>query len=96
MASVEFVRVIFPQISNRQFIYRLPTNYQGAVFSGQRVIAPLKQSSAMGFILEPEKQPPTAIEIKPLMEIVDLHPLLPPRAVQLFAPLGRLLPDSFS
>jgi len=87
MASVEFVRVIFPQISNRQFIYRLPTNYQGAVFSGQRVIAPLKQSSAMGFILEPEKQPPTAIEIKPLMEIVDLHPLLPP---ELFSFLRRL------
>lgn len=86
MASVEFVRVIFPQIANRQFTYRVPPSYQSSVFSGQRVIAPLKQSSAIGFILEVEKHPPAAIDIKPLTEIVDLHPLLPP---ELFSFLRR-------
>lgn len=87
MSAAAYVNVIFPQISQRQFTYRLPSDFQGELQSGQRVIAPLKQSPTMGFVLQCTTNPPGAIDIKPLIEIVDFHPLIPP---ELFSFLQRL------
>ncbi|MBP9004723.1 MAG: hypothetical protein KBG36_00545, partial [Candidatus Marinimicrobia bacterium] len=50
-AKVQYVDVIFPATLEKSFTYQAPSGYDGTLAPGQRVVAPLKSSSAIGFII---------------------------------------------
>lgn len=87
MPGNQYVTVVFSQVMNRQFTYRLPASLGEKPFIGQRVIAPLKQTTAVGFIVAFEDSPPSGVEIRDIIEIVDHQPVFPP---ELFSFLRRM------
>jgi len=82
-----YIEVVLPLTVHKSYTYQLPPAYDGPVFIGQRVIAPLKNSKTLAFVWRTSPIPPADREIKPIEEIIDLVPLFP---VELFSFLEKL------
>ncbi|MFH1213052.1 MAG: primosomal protein N' [Candidatus Neomarinimicrobiota bacterium] len=76
-ADTKFVDVVFPATLRRSFTYRVPYDYADPLMPGQRVVAPLKSSSAVGFIVRVNPEPPKNIELREIQEIIDMQPIFP-------------------
>jgi primosomal protein N' (replication factor Y) len=94
-----FVNIVFPSIPRREFTYRVPPNYALPAFPAQRVIAPLQNGRAIGFITAVIVNPPKTVTIKDLYKILDPDPLIPEELFRFLlrlahyylAPVGKTL-----
>lgn len=98
-AKVQYVDVIFPATLEKSFTYQAPSGYDGTLAPGQRVVAPLKSSSAIGFIINLDPIVPANLKIREIQEIIDPQPIFPPELLTFLkkiadyylTPFGRVL-----
>ena len=76
--EIQYVDVSFPIALRRSFSYRIPKEWSVELFPGQRVVAPLKKTAAVGYILRIFSKKPEGFETKEILEIIDFHPVFPP------------------
>jgi len=76
-SSSQFIEVIFPITQRRYFTYEVPDDIDFDIYPGQRVVAPLRNSPTVGFIVNVNSTKPDGIKIKPIMEIIDPTPIFP-------------------
>jgi len=76
-ARKQYIDVIFPATLQKSFTYQVPGNYDGLLAPGQRVVAPLKSSSAIGFIVNVASEAPRHLKIREIQEIIDPQPIFP-------------------
>lgn len=98
-ASAQYIDVIFPATLHRSFTYQAPGDYDGLLAPGQRVVAPLKSSSAIGFIIRLNPEAPRNLKIREIQEIIDPQPIFPPELLNFLhkiadyylTPFGKVL-----
>lgn len=97
--KTKYVDIIFPATLRRSFTYQIPDSYDGPLSPGQRVVAPLKSSLAIGFIISLNPEVPSNLKIREILEIIDPQPIFPAElltflqkvAVYYLTPLGKVL-----
>ena len=94
------VNIAFPSSALRQlFTYRINPENKLPVLSGQRVVAPLRNTPTIGFVAETGIAAPENIKLKTIIEIIDPEPLIPEDLFRFLiklsnyylAPLGKTL-----
>ena len=73
------VNIAFSSSALRQFFtYRVNPDIEWTIVPGQRVVAPLRNTSAIGFVAEVGVSVPKNIKLKTITEIIDPEPLISP------------------
>lgn len=95
------VNIAFPSTALRRlYTYRIsPETGTTGVQPGQRAVAPLRNTTTIGFIIETGIPAPANIKLKTVSEIIDNEPLLPPDLFHFLiklsdyylAPIGKTL-----
>lgn len=89
MTTPVYVDIAFPKNLRRQFTYQIPEQLTIPVFLGQRVVAPLRNTPTIGFIVTKDVTPPTNIKIKKISELIDASPVFPPELFRFLLRLSR-------
>jgi primosomal protein N' (replication factor Y) len=95
---MSFFQVIIPPL-NQPLTYEVPDDSRHNPCIGQRVLVQLKKKQVTGFLWEKIESPPTDIEIRPILRLLDPLPLFPPVLVPFLYwiadyylhPLGQVL-----
>ncbi|MFA4839160.1 MAG: primosomal protein N' [Candidatus Neomarinimicrobiota bacterium] len=75
--EIKYVDVCFPIALRRSFSYQVPKEWAVELFPGQRVVAPLRKTAAVGYILRIYSRKPEGFETKDILEIIDFQPVFP-------------------
>ena len=74
-----FVKVILPLSVQDTYTYRIPAEFDGKIFPGQRVIVQFgRKKFFSALVLEISENPPPDIKVKDLIQILDDEPLIFP------------------
>ncbi|MDD8025515.1 MAG: primosomal protein N' [Acidobacteriota bacterium] len=83
-----FADVVFALPLPRAFTYAIPESLRGRIRPGQRVLVPLGTRAVKGFVVRTHDQAPPA-EVKPVLDLVDPDPIIPPDILDLTDRLSR-------
>ena len=97
------VDVVFPIPLFNYFTYLVPENLKELVKPGQRVIAPIKNTSSLGFIIRVHQEIREDIELKHIVDLIDTQPLIQEELLEFLTrlseyyltPLGKVLNLAF-
>ncbi|MCD6100968.1 MAG: primosomal protein N' [Candidatus Marinimicrobia bacterium] len=97
------VDVVFPIPLFNYFTYLVPENLKELVKPGQRVIAPIKNTSSLGFIIRVHQEIREDIELKYIVDLIDTQPLIQEELLEFLTrlseyyltPLGKVLNLAF-
>ncbi|MEW6185037.1 MAG: primosomal protein N' [Thermodesulfobacteriota bacterium] len=95
---MSFFQIIVPPL-NQPLTYEVPDDSQQPPRVGQRVLVHLKKKQVTGFLWEKIENPPSDVEIKSILRILDPQPLFSRAMVTFFSwiadyylhPLGQVL-----
>ncbi|MGC9363101.1 MAG: replication restart helicase PriA [Fidelibacterota bacterium] len=82
------VNIAFPSTALRRlYTYTSRPEILGEIFPGQRVVAPLRNTATIGFVIDIGITAPAHIKLKPIIETIDTEPIIP---IELFRFLIKL------
>ena len=98
-APTAWVAVAAPVPLHTPLAYSVPEASVGAAVPGVRVRVPLGKRTAVGVVVEQLSAPPEGVVVRPLLEVLDLEPVLPGDLLQLarfiadyyLAPIGEVV-----
>jgi primosomal protein N' (replication factor Y) (superfamily II helicase) len=84
-----FADIVFALPLPQAYTYAVPGEWAAAARPGARARAPLGPKTAAGIIVRVHDQPPAGAVLKPLLEVLDPEPIIPPEILDLAGRLSR-------
>ena len=86
-----FCEVALPVPLRTTFTYEVPESLAELVAPGTRVVVPFRNRALVGVVLELANRAPERTKVKPISEVLDPIPALPPKLLE----LGRWVADYY-
>jgi len=84
-----FADIVFALPLPQAYTYAVPDEWAAAARPGVRARAPLGPKTAAGIIVRVHDQPPAGASLKPLLDVLDPEPIIPPDILDLAGRLSR-------